>query len=296
MPELPEVETVCRGLRPVLEGRVLAQVVQRRPDLRFPLPLGFARRLEGRRVARLERRAKYILMHVEPREASGASGAASGAGVPEVLLVHLGMSGRMTLLPPGSNQPYLAHDHVVLVTDEGRQVRFNDARRFGFMDLFEAAEMAGHPRLAGLGPEPLSDAFDGPALARALAGKATPIKAALLDQAVVAGLGNIYVSEALYGAGLSPKRLARSVQGARAARLADAVKEVLTRAIAAGGSSLRDYVQASGELGYFQHAWAVYGKEGQPCPACDCDPAVTGGIRRLVQSGRSTFYCARRQR
>lgn len=292
MPELPEVETVCRGLRPVLEGQVLAQVVQRRPDLRFPLPLGFARRLQGRRVARIARRAKYILMHIDP----SATRPEDTRGVAEVLLVHLGMSGRMTLMPPGSNQPYLDHDHVVFVTGEGRQVRFNDARRFGFMDLFEASEMAAHPRLAGLGPEPLSDDFDGPALARALAGKATPIKAALLDQAVVAGLGNIYVSEALYAAGLSPKRLARTVQGARAARLAAAVKDVLTRAIAAGGSSLRDYVQASGELGYFQHAWAVYGKEGEACPACDCDPAGGGGIRRLVQSGRSTFYCPRRQR
>ncbi len=287
MPELPEVETVCRGLRPVLEGRVLAQVVQRRPDLRFPLPLGFARRLQGRRIARLERRAKYILMHIDPSDTRG---------VAEVLLVHLGMSGRMTLLPTGSNQPYLDHDHVVFVTEDGRQVRFNDARRFGFMDLFDASAMAAHPRLAGLGPEPLSDAFDGAALARALAGKATPIKAALLDQAVVAGLGNIYVSEALYAAGLSPKRLARTVQGARAARLAAAVKQVLTRAIAAGGSSLRDYVQATGELGYFQHSWAVYGREGEACPACHCDPAGSGGIRRLVQSGRSTFYCPRRQR
>jgi formamidopyrimidine-DNA glycosylase len=287
MPELPEVETVARGLRPVLEGHLLASVEQRRPDLRFPLPVGFARRLTGRRVERLERRAKYILMHLAP---------SATRGVAEVLLVHLGMSGRMTLLPPGSNVPPLPHDHVIFTTEEGRQVRFNDPRRFGFMDLMDRDETDAHPRLAGLGPEPLSEAFDGPALAAALQGKATPIKAALLDQAVVAGLGNIYVSEALYAAGLSPRRLARTVQGARAARLAAAIERVLVRAIAAGGSSLRDYVQASGELGYFQHEWAVYGKEGQACPACDCDPAVSGGIRRLVQSNRSTFYCPRRQR
>ncbi|OAB54950.1 5-hydroxymethyluracil DNA glycosylase [Phormidium willei BDU 130791] len=299
MPELPEVETVVRGLRPVLEGHRLAQVVQRRPDLRFALPPAFAARLTGRRVARIDRRAKYILMHLEPRGPARAGGDGGDGGEPagpEVLLIHLGMSGRMTLLPVRPNAPYLPHDHVIFVTDEGREVRFNDARRFGFMDLFALSEMAAHPRLAGLGPEPLSPTFDGPRLAAALAGKATPIKAALLDQAVVAGLGNIYVCEALYGAGLSPRRLARTVQGRRAARLAAAIKETLTRAIAAGGSSLRDYVQTSGELGYFQHAWAVYGREGEACPACDCDPAATGGIRRLVQAGRSTFYCPRRQR
>lgn len=279
MPELPEVETVCRGLRPVLEGRRLAEVVQRRADLRFALPADFAGRLRGRQVRRIDRRAKYILMHLD---------------TPEVLLCHLGMSGRMVLAPDPS-APLEAHDHVVFMTDEGRQVRYNDARRFGFMDLIAEDGLAGNRHLAGLGPEPLGNAFNGPALAEALAGRRTSIKAALLDQRVVAGLGNIYVSEALYHAGLSPRRIAASVQGARAERLAAAIKDVLTRAIAAGGSSLRDYVQTSGELGYFQHAWAVYGREGERCP--DCPPGdACAGIQRIEQAGRSTFFCARRQR
>ncbi|WP_421707865.1 bifunctional DNA-formamidopyrimidine glycosylase/DNA-(apurinic or apyrimidinic site) lyase [Algihabitans sp.] len=286
MPELPEVETVVRGLRPVLEGHTLAQVVQRRPNLRFPFPPDFAQRLTGRRIEEITRRAKYILMRL----------ATDGRSDPEVLLIHLGMSGRMTLLPARPNLPYLPHDHVVFVTDEGREVRFNDARRFGFMDLFKRSAMDDHPRLTALGPEPLDESFDGARLAAALRNKLTPIKAALLDQAVVAGLGNIYVCEALYGAGLSPKRLARTVQGKRAERLAASIKTTLARAIAAGGSSLRDYVQASGELGYFQHEWAVYGKEGEACPDCDCDPAASGGIQRVVQAGRSTFHCPRHQR
>jgi len=282
MPELPEVETVKRGLAPVLEGRRLKRVLQRRPDLRFPLPENFAGRLEGRRVERIERRAKYLLMHLDDGQ---------------VLLCHLGMSGRMLLIDDPS-EPLEKHDHVIFETEEGRQVRFNDARRFGIMDLVvDETALSAHPLLRALGPEPLGNAFNGPSLAEALAGKSTPIKAALLDQRVVAGLGNIYVSEALFFAGLSPRRLARTVQGGRAERLAAAVKSVLTRAIAAGGSSLRDYVQADGELGYFQHEWAVYGKEGGHCPGCDCGgTAAGGGIKRLVQANRSTFYCPSRQR
>lgn len=281
MPELPEVETVRRGLQPLLEGRRLVRVLQRRPNLRFPLPRDFVSRLEGRRIEAIARRAKYLLLHLD-----------SG----EVLLAHLGMSGRMLLVERPEETPLLAHDHVVLRTEEGREVRFNDARRFGFMDLVPAAELATSRHLASLGPEPLGNDFSGPVLAAALAGRITPIKAALLDQRVVAGLGNIYVCEALFHAGLSPQRLARTVQGDRAERLVAAIRSVLTAAIAAGGSSLRDYVQASGELGYFQHAWAVYGREGEACPGCDCGGPPQRGITRLVQSGRSTFYCARRQR
>ncbi len=284
MPELPEVETVVRGLRPHLEGRRLIRVEQRRAGLRFPFPENFAQRLEGRRVVRIGRRAKYILMHLDDGQ---------------VLLCHLGMSGRMTIsaaADDGAGAPPGKHDHVILTTDEGRELRFNDARRFGFMDLVPETALASHPLLAGLGPEPLGNDFNGPELARRLAGKRTPIKAALLDQRVVAGLGNIYVCESLFFAGLSPRRQAYTVQGGRAERLVHAVREVLRRAIAGGGSSLRDYVQASGELGYFQHSWAVYGREGTPCPGCDCDSAATGGVRRMVQSGRSTFYCAVRQR
>jgi formamidopyrimidine-DNA glycosylase len=280
MPELPEVETVVRGLRPCLEGHRLARVEQRRAGLRFPFPENFVQRLEGRRVDRIGRRAKYILMHLDDGQ---------------VLLCHLGMSGRMTVTA-SADEPPEKHDHVILTTDEGRQVRFNDARRFGIMDLVPETDLDTHPLLAGLGPEPLGNDFNGPELARRLKGKRSPIKAALLDQRVVAGLGNIYVSESLFLARLSPRRKAYTVQGGRAERLAHAVREVLGRAIEAGGSSLRDYVQATGELGYFQHSWAVYGREGEPCPGCDCDLAATGGVRRMVQSNRSTFYCAVRQR
>ena len=280
MPELPEVETVVCGLRPFLEGRRLTDVLQRRADLRFPLPDRFADRMKGRKVLAVRRRAKYILVHLDSDE---------------VLLCHLGMSGRM-VVADSANGPLETHDHIVFVTDHGAQIRFNDTRRFGMMDLVRDADLAQHKLLRDLGPEPLSNAFSGPVLAERLAGKRSPIKAALLDQKIVAGLGNIYVCEALYFAGLSPRRQAYTVQGGRSERLVRSIREVLQRAIAAGGSSLRDYVQADGELGYFQHEWAVYDRAGEACPDCDCDAAGQGGIRRLVQSGRSTFYCARRQR
>lgn len=280
MPELPEVETVCRGLAAKLEDRVLTRVEQRRADLRFPFPEHLPERLTGRRVLRVARRAKYILVHLDD-------------GM--VLLCHLGMSGRMVLTPlPGL--PPAPHDHLILETDAGWRVTFNDARRFGSVDLVSGNALYAVPALAALGPEPLDDAFTPAVLTAALTGRRTPIKAALLDQKVVAGLGNIYVSEALFRAGISPRRLAHTVAGSRAARLVPAIKSVLQEAIAAGGSSLRDYVQADGELGYFQHAWQVYGREGEACAGCSCDPARTGGVHRIVQSGRSTFYCPRRQR
>ncbi len=275
MPELPEVETIRRGLAARMERRRLVRVEARRPDLRIPLPVDLAQRLEGRRVETVGRRAKYLLLHMD----DGTS-----------LIAHLGMSGRMVILPPGDRAPLDAHDHVILETEDGDEVRFNDVRRFGLMTLAATNELDAHPLLASLGPEPLGNDFNGPALAAALAGKRTPIKAALLDQRVVAGVGNIYACEALHRAGISPRRLARTVQGGRAERLAAAVRAVLGAAIDAGGSSLRDYVQASGELGYFQHAWAVYGREGEPCPGCDKP------VRRLAQSGRSTFYCTACQR
>jgi formamidopyrimidine-DNA glycosylase len=249
--------------------------------LRFALPRGFARRLTGRRVVQIGRRGKYLLARLD-----------DGA----VLICHLGMSGRMMVSRAPDTPPQDPHDHIVFETDDGTVVRFNDARRFGFMDLARADALEAHPMLAGLGPEPLDGTFTGPVLAAALAGKHTPIKSALVDQRVVAGLGNIYASEALFWAGLSPRRLAATVQGRRAALLVEAIRKVLSEAIAAGGSSLRDYVQTDGELGYFQHHWAVYEKQGERCPGCTCDPARTGGVRRIVQSGRSTFYCPRRQR
>jgi formamidopyrimidine-DNA glycosylase len=243
--------------------------------LRRPFPPALAERLDGAQIGALGRRGKYILIELD---------------TDGVLLLHLGMSGRITV--GSAALPAAPHDHVVLTLDDGAVIRFNDPRRFGLIDYISRGEEARHPLLAGLGPEPLEPGFDGAYLAAKLAGKLTPIKAALLDQRTVAGLGNIYVCEALYRAGLSPRRLAASIGRRRADRLAAAIKSVLTEAIAAGGSSVRDYVQANGELGYFQHHWAVYGREGEPCPGCNC----AEGVRRIVQSGRSTFYCANRQR
>lgn len=280
MPELPEVETVCRGLAIKLEGRHLRRVIQRRPDLRFPLPERFADRLQGRRVLRVRRRAKFILVHLDDDN---------------VILGHLGMSGSM-IACPAPMTAFDRHDHVIFETDDGVAIRFNDARRFGFMDLVAERDLDRHPLLASLGPEPLGNEFNGPVLALALSGKKTSIKSAVTDQRIVAGIGNIYASEVLFHAGISPRRQSCTVQGKRAARLAAAIKRVLTDAIAAGGSSLRDFVHTNGELGYFQHQWAVYERAEQACPACDCGAPEKGGIRRIVQTGRSTFYCPKRQR
>lgn len=293
MPELPEVETVCRGLRPVLVGARLTRVERRRPDLRFPFPDRFVQRLEGARVEAVERRAKYILIRLE------------GGWT---WLVHLGMSGRFTATSgvPASRRGASSgqagrdsgwamaekHDHVLVEIEGGARLVFNDARRFGYMDLIPPGGEAESPHLANLGPEPLSDGFNAAGFSEALAGKRASIKAALLDQRLVAGLGNIYACEALWRAGISPRRSAHTVAGGRAARLVPAVKQVLAAAIAAGGSSLRDYVQASGELGYFQHAWDAYDREGEACRRLGC----AGVMRRIVQSGRSSFYCPRHQR
>jgi formamidopyrimidine-DNA glycosylase len=280
MPELPEVETIRRGLLPALSGKRIARVVLRRPDLRIPLPRDLRSRLEGRRITGIGRRAKYLLLELD-----------SG----DECVIHLGMSGRLFIEKNGTRAPD-AHDHVTLAMDDGLRVTLNDPRRFGLVTVLRARERATHKLFAGIGPEPLAPEFDGPRLAAALAGKKTSIKAALSDQRLVAGLGNIYVCEALFRAGLSPKRRAGTIAGEKAAALAAAVKAVLEDAIANGGSSLRDYIQPSGELGYFQHRWAVYDKEGKACPSCDCNVAKTGGVKRIVQGGRSTFYCPRRQR
>lgn len=282
MPELPEVETTRRGLLPALEGQVLQAVETRVPALRFPLPVDLVARLTGRKVIGIARRAKYLLVALEDSQ---------------VMLIHLGMSGRMRVFPAGSERPPLEkHDHVIFHTAGGSEIRFNDARRFGVIDLMAADEVAHHPMLRDLGPEPLGNAFDGPLLAAQLRGRRSPIKTALLDQKTVAGLGNIYVCEALYHANLSPRRGAYTVQGARAERLAEVIRRVLNEAIAAGGSSLRDFRHADGELGYFQKQFAVYGREGETCPRCAEAGRAAGCIRRIVQSGRSTFYCSRWQR
>lgn len=279
MPELPEVETVMQGLRTRLQGRRIARAEIRRGDLRWPFPPGLAQRLTGARVIGFRRRGKYILMRLDGGDS---------------VLIHLGMSGRM-ILTPGRPNAMAPHEHMALETDDGWHVGFVDPRRFGSVDLIATEREDTHRLLAGMGPEPLDDSFNADTLSVALSGKRTPIKAALLDQAVVAGLGNIYVCEALFRAGISPRRLAHTVVGSRARRLVPEIKATLREAIAAGGSSLRDYVQPDGELGYFQHAWKVYGREGEPCPHCPGSPACAG-IKRITQSGRSTFFCPRTQR
>ena len=283
MPELPEVETVRRGLLPVMEGRVIATAIAHRPDLRWPLPPRLGERLSGQRVLRLGRRSKYLLADLS-----------SG----ETLLIHLGMSGRLLVegAPLGAyHHERVApapHDHVVIEMEGGPHITFNDARRFGAMDLFPTAESESHWLLRELGPEPFGNAFDEIYLVSRLRGRRTPVKAALLDQRVVAGLGNIYVCEALHRAGIDPRRHAGRIAPARVRTLVPIIRDTLAEAIEAGGSSLRDYRQASGELGYFQHRFRVYDREGAPCPG----PGCSGTVRRIVQSGRSTFFCPRCQR
>ncbi len=283
MPELPEVETVRRGLAPVMEGERFAKVEVRRGDLRWPLPKGFAQKLNGKTVQGLGRRAKYLLADLS-----------SG----DVLLMHLGMSGSFRVGKDSAPGTYYherskstAHDHVIFHMSNGATVTFNDPRRFGSMKLVSRARLEDEPLLRSLGPEPLGNEFDAAMLAKACAGKKTSLKAALSDQRVVAGLGNIYVCEALFRARLSPKRIASTIadrngkSNERAEKLVDAIKAVLRDAIEAGGSSLRDHRRADGSLGDFQHNFQVYDREGQPCPSCK------GKIKRIVQGGRSTFYC-----
>ncbi|WP_170546497.1 bifunctional DNA-formamidopyrimidine glycosylase/DNA-(apurinic or apyrimidinic site) lyase [Ruegeria arenilitoris] len=283
MPELPEVETVRRGLTPAMEGVVIERADVNRPDLRWPFPDRMAERLTGQRVDRLRRRSKYILADLS-----------SG----ETLLIHLGMSGRMTVSgdPLGQfvhEHPMPEkHDHVVFHMANGARVTFNDPRRFGAMDLLPTATAEAHKLLSVLGPEPLGNDFHEQHLIEAFRGKNTPVKSALLDQGIVAGLGNIYVCEALYRAGVSPRRKARQISAARVAALVPIIRQVLQDAIEAGGSSLRDFRQADGELGYFQHSFDVYGREGEPCRTEGCDAVV----KRITQSGRSSFYCAQCQR
>lgn len=278
MPELPEVETVRRGLAPVMEGHVIARAEVNRPDLRWPFPPDMAARLTGQRVDRLRRRSKYILADL------------SGG---ETLLIHLGMSGRMIVSgdPLGrfvhDHPAPEKHDHVVLHMDSGARITFNDPRRFGAMDLMPTDGAEAHRLLAVLGPEPLGNAFDESHLVAAFKGRNTPVKSALLDQGIVAGLGNIYVCEALFRGGISPLRKAGRIAAPRVAALVPIIRQVLTEAIDAGGSSLRDFRQADGELGYFQHNFDVYGREGRACRRDGC----SGRVRRVVQSGRSSFYC-----
>jgi len=289
MPELPEVETVRMGLEPVLVGNRFASVEQRRKDLRFPLPLNFAKRLSGRMVEALDRRAKYLLARLDDGE---------------VLVMHLGMTGRFSIdrangehIEPGEfyeDAPIVpAHEHIVFHMGDGASVRYADARRFGYMDLIRQSGLESHALFKGLGIEPLSDDFTSDWLASKFRGKKTPIKSALVDQRLIPGVGNIYASEALFRAKISPKRLAGSLTTksgkptAKTVALVKSIKAVLNEAIKAGGSSLRDYARADGTLGLFQHYFKVYDRTGKPCPTKNC----AGKIRRIVQGGRSTFYC-----
>jgi len=273
MPELPEVETVMRGLMPVMVDVVIARADVRRPDLRWPFPDRMAERLTGVRVVRMRRRSKYILCDLS-----------SG----ETLLIHLGMSGRMTIALPCDEHPTPAkHDHVVLDMASGARITFNDARRFGAMDLIATDGVEAHKLIAILGPEPLGNSFDESYLISKLKGKKSPIKSALLDQRIIAGLGNIYVCEVLYRTGISPLCKAGALTAKQMASLVPMIRQVLGEAIDSGGSSLKDYRQVDGELGYFQHSFAVYGREGEDCNTPDC----TVKIKRVVQSGRSSFYC-----
>jgi formamidopyrimidine-DNA glycosylase len=288
VPELPEVETVRKGLEPYMAGHVIKVADIRRPDLRWPFPENMAERIMGKRVMRLRRRSKYILCDLD-----------SG----ETLLIHLGMSGRMTISAPEKTGDILGdfhhlhpalekHDHVVIDMDNGARITFNDARRFGAMDLLDTKTAEQHKLLNSIGPEPLGNSFDESYFVDAIEGKNTPIKSALIDQRIVAGLGNIYVCEALWRTGISPLIKAGKLSKLRATALVPAIRSVLSDAIAAGGSSLKDYRQTDGELGYFQHSFAVYGREGEPCRKEECK----GMIKRIVQSGRSSFYCPKCQR
>lgn len=293
MPELPEVETVRRGLEPAMAGTRIKKVEQRRKDLRFPFPKDFAARLTGRTITGLSRRAKYLLMDLDDGE---------------VLVCHLGMSGSFRVendkasRTPGDfhyeRSTAAAHDHVVFGLSNGVTVTYNDPRRFGFMDLIPRKDLAAHPFFRNLGLEPLGNELDGSHLAALFKGKKAPLKAALLDQRLVAGLGNIYVCESLHRSGLSPKRAAGTLakkSGAPttgATRLATDIRLVLEDAVRAGGSSLRDHRQTDGSLGYFQHNFRVYDREGETCPTKGCG----GTIKRIVQSGRSTFYCPKCQK
>jgi formamidopyrimidine-DNA glycosylase len=294
MPELPEVETVRRGLEPILVGNAFTHVEQRRPDLRFPLPKRFGERLEGRKVEALDRRAKYLLARLDDGE---------------VLVMHLGMTGRFAIdkangarVAPGHfahrQSPVPKHEHIVFHLGDGTAVRYSDVRRFGLMDLVPASALDSYALFKGLGVEPLGDELTPEWLAGKLKGKATSIKAALIDQRLIAGLGNIYACEALHRARISPLKLAGTLATKsgkptkKTEALVEGIKTVLTSAIKAGGSSLRDYRHTDGRLGRFQHSFKVYGREGKPCRRTGCD----GVIRRIVQNGRSTFYCPTCQR
>lgn len=281
MPELPEVETVRGGLEKAMAGLRIREVTVNRAGLRLPFPADMAAYLAGRRAERILRRGKYVVMLFDGEQAG---------------ILHLGMSGRVRIYAPGQGYEPVPHDHLVMILEDGAHVVLNDARRFGFFVFLPSVRWEREPPFLSMGPEPLEAGFDGPALKARLAGRKGPVKTALLDQGVVAGVGNIYACEALYQAGIDPARPAGGLSDEEAQALARAIQDVLARAIAAGGSTLKDYQKTDGSLGYFQYMFGVYDRAGQGCPDCDCSPEKTGGIRRIVQGGRSTFYCSRRQK
>ena len=276
MPELPEVETIRRGLSKAMTGQLINEVIVRRTDLRRPLPDGFVETVRGKKILTIDRRAKYLLMRLENDV---------------VVLIHLGMSGRMVIeLGTDPQIPNRKHEHIVFVLENNNIIRFSDPRRFGLIEISHAKDLSSHQLLKDIGPEPLSTEFNSLMLANRLQGRKTPIKSVLLDQGVVAGLGNIYVCEGLFIAGLSPMRSANTITLKQASILVKKTKELLLDAIKSGGSTLKDHVSATGEMGYFQHKFKVYGRAGHPCPICE-EP-----IRRIVQAGRSTFFCSECQR
>ncbi len=281
MPELPEVETVMRGLTPVMLNNKVSKVKLYRKDLRVPFPKNMEGRLAKRSILSLTRRAKYILVNFE-------------GGV--VLAIHLGMSGKVTIISSGERYDIQKHDHLVMTLEDGSRIIYNDPRRFGMIFMFDESELETHAAFKHLGPEPLGNKFSAPYLMRALKNKKTSIKQALLDQRVVVGVGNIYACEALYQAKINPEKQASTIKGGKVEELVSVIRDVLARAIKAGGSTLKDYRHADGELGYFQHNFTVYDRKGLACKDCNCNIEKTGGIQRIVQGGRSTFYCPRQQK
>ena len=279
MPELPEVETVCRELEKVAVGRSIEKATVLSTKIRIAVPENLPRKLKGKRIIAVNRRAKYILIHLDNGH---------------ILVIHLGMSGRIRI-EEKAQRTTVKHDHLTLSLSDGTSFSFNDPRRFGLIAYLKETEMATHTLFAHLGPEPLEPVFSGKFLDRELAKRKTPVKIAIMDQELVVGVGNIYASEALFEAGILPGTTASKVGPERASRLVKAIRLVLKKAIKAGGSTLKDYRRTNGELGYFQHQFSVYDREGKACGKCTCDPALTGGVQKITQGGRSTFYCPRKQ-
>ncbi len=277
MPELPEVEIVCKGLIPAMMSRKIVKIVQNRKNLRIDFPEDFSNRVKGSKVINVRRRAKYVLIELDNNQ---------------IIVIHLGMSGVLKVIPCDDEYKPVKHDHMIIILDDGGKVVLNDPRRFGLVMLLNNEELEVHKSFSSMGPEPFSNEFNSAYLYESLQKRQGVIKSALLDQSLVAGLGNIYVCEVLYQCGISPKRISNKVTIDECNLLVISIRDILNKAIKAGGSSLKDYRHTDGDLGYFQHQFAVYGKEGEKCPECDCNFS----IKKINQSGRSSFYCSKRQK